>query len=190
MIKSDLRKKYKALRQELTHSEIEDLSLSIANQALKLPIWDHSYYHLFLSISNHHEVNTEHLLNILAGKDKHVLISKSDFQTQNMEHYLLTDSTRIKINSWGIPEPIDGIVVEDSKIDVVFVPLLAFDKSGQRVGYGKGFYDKFLANCRPQSIKIGLSFFYPEDFIEDCHEYDIRLNYCLTPEKIYDYQLI
>ena len=187
MIKSDLRNKYKALRQGLTHSEIEDLSLQITNQALKLPIWDYSYYHLFLSISKHHEVNTEYLLNILAGKDKHVLVSKSDFQTQSMENYLLTDSTKIKINSWGIPEPVDGIIIEDSKIDVVFVPLLAFDKSGQRVGYGKGFYDKFLANCRSETIKIGLSFFENDNKIEDTHINDATLDYCITPKHIYSF---
>lgn len=77
--------------------------------------------------------------------------------------------------------------MDDKKIDVVFVPLLAFDKTGHRVGYGKGFYDDFLAKCRPQTIKIGLSFFDAEDHIEDIYQGDIPLDYCITPNKIYKF---
>jgi 5-formyltetrahydrofolate cyclo-ligase len=76
---------------------------------------------------------------------------------------------------------VDGLEVPVSKIDVVFVPLLAFDKNGNRVGYGKGFYDNFLAKCREDVIKIGLSFFEPEEIIDDVFKTDIRLDYCVTP---------
>jgi 5-formyltetrahydrofolate cyclo-ligase len=102
-----------------------------------------------------------------------------------MTHYLLTDSTTIKKNTWNIPEPINGIPIVTKQIDVVFVPLLAFDDSGHRVGYGKGFYDKFLANCKPEVIKIGLSFFKSIEKIVDVFENDIKLDYCVTPDKIY-----
>ncbi|MDP2160837.1 MAG: 5-formyltetrahydrofolate cyclo-ligase, partial [Flavobacterium sp.] len=88
-------------------------------------------------------------------------------------------------NDYGIPEPVDGLEVPVAKIDVVFVPLLAYDKNGHRVGYGKGFYDRFLSECKPTTIKIGLSFFEPEDLIEDVFESDIQLNYCITPQTIY-----
>ncbi|MFZ0597958.1 MAG: 5-formyltetrahydrofolate cyclo-ligase, partial [Flavobacterium sp.] len=70
-------------------------------------------------------------------------------------------------------------------IEVVFVPLLAFDNVGNRVGYGKGFYDKFLAQCKPRTIKIGLSFFEAENQIDDVFESDVKLDYCVTPEKIF-----
>jgi 5-formyltetrahydrofolate cyclo-ligase len=70
---------------------------------------------------------------------------------------------------------------------VVFVPLLAFDKQGNRVGYGKGFYDRFLANCKPETIKIGLSFFEVENEIADVFNNDIELDYCVTPNKIYTF---
>jgi 5-formyltetrahydrofolate cyclo-ligase len=75
--------------------------------------------------------------------------------------------------------------VPATKIDVVFVPLLAFDKKGHRVGYGKGFYDKFLSECKPETIKIGLSFFEPEELISDVFEDDVTLNYCVTPNGVY-----
>lgn len=188
MTKPELRKKYKLLRNDLSFEEIDEKSLIIANQLLALNIWDKSFYHIFLTITEHKEINTDYILNILAGKDKNTILSKSDFKTITLENYLLTDSTIIKPNHWNIPEPVDGIPIENSKIDVVFVPLLCFDKKGHRVGYGKGFYDNFLRDCNPETIKIGLSLFETEERIEDIFEGDIALNYCVTPEKIYQFQ--
>jgi len=187
MTKKELRKIYKARRKELSEHQIEDLSLDISNQLLKLPIWSYSFYHIFLAIEEQKEVNTDYILNILSGKDKNILISKSDFKTGDLTHFLLTDSTVIKKNKYNIPEPIDGIEISNNKIDVVFIPLLAFDKSGNRVGYGKGFYDKFLAQCKPETLKIGLSFFEAEDLISDIFEGDMGLDYCVTASTIYKF---
>jgi len=72
-------------------------------------------------------------------------------------------------------------------MEVVFIPLLAYDKNGNRVGYGKGFYDKFLAECNPNTIKIGLSFFEPEELISDINTSDVQLNYCVTPNKTFKF---
>lgn len=187
MNKKALRKTYKTFRKDLSETQIEDLSLAISNQLLKLPIWGYSFYHIFLAIEELKEVNTNYILNILSGKDKNILISKSDFKTGNMTHFLLTDSTLIKKNDYNIPEPIDGIEISNDKIEVVFIPLLAFDKTGNRVGYGKGFYDRFLANCKPETVKVGLSFFDAEDEINDTHEGDVRLDYCVTTERVYKF---
>lgn len=187
MHKKELRIKYKALRAALSEKEVEEKSLAIANQLLRLNIWDKTYYHLFLSIAEQKEIDTEFILQILAGKDKEIVIAKSDFQTRKMSHFLLTDNTKIKKNEYNIPEPVNGLEVPVSMIEVVFVPLLAFDKKGHRVGYGKGFYDQFLAECRPETIKIGLSFFEAEDQIEDVFESDVQLDYCVTPSKIYTF---
>lgn len=185
--KKELRLQKKGLRKQLTETDIDELSLVIANKVLSLPIWEKTYFHVFLPIVEHKEVNTEFILHLLAGKDKEIVISKSDFETREMTHFLLTDNTKIKKNEYNIPEPIDGLEVPSSKIDVVFVPLLAFDTSGNRVGYGKGFYDKFLSECKPETIKIGLSFFEAETEITDVFEGDIKLDYCVTPEKIYKF---
>ena len=187
-MKNKLRQKYSALRDELSKNQIEEKSLEIANKLLDLPIWDHNFYHLFLSISEKKEIDTEPLLHILQGKDKNVVLSKSNFTTRELTNYLLTDTTVIKKNEWNIPEPVDGIEVPASKIDVVFVPLLAFDKAGHRVGYGKGFYDIFLSSCRKDVIKIGLSLFEPEDEIPGLLNSDIPMNYCITPNKSYFFE--
>ncbi|RXR33558.1 5-formyltetrahydrofolate cyclo-ligase [Flavobacterium piscinae] len=187
MHKKELRIKYKALRAALAEEEREEKSLAIANQLLRLNIWDKTYYHLFLSIQEHKEIDTEFILQILAGKDKEIVIAKSDFETRKMTHFLLTDNTKIKKNDYNIPEPVNGIEVPVAMIEVVFIPLLAFDKKGHRVGYGKGFYDQFLAECKPDTIKIGLSFFEAENQIEDVFEADVLLDYCITPTKIYTF---
>lgn len=184
MLKADLRTKYKALRKPLTFDEIMNDSLAIANNCLYLPIWEKTYFHLFLPIEAQKEVNTEFLLQILAGRDKEVVVSKSDFNTKGMTHYLLTDNTKLQVNDYGIPEPVDGLEVPSQKIEVVFVPLLAYDKKGNRVGYGKGFYDQFLCQCKPDVIKIGLSYFDPEETISDVYESDVKLNFCVTPEGV------
>lgn len=185
--KKELRLKYKNLRQNLSEDEVEEMSLAVANKLLTIPIWEKNYFHIFLPISEHKEVNTEFILHLLSGKDKDIIISKSDFATRNMRHFLLTDSTKIKKNEYNIPEPVDGIEIPSTKIDVVFVPLLTFDKKGHRVGYGKGFYDKFLSECKPDAIKIGLSFFEAEELIEGIFEGDIALNYCVTPDRVYSF---
>lgn len=185
--KKELRLKYKSLRQKLTETDKEEMSLAIANKLLSLPVWGKNYFHVFLPIVEHHEIDTELILHLLSGKDKNILVSKADFKTRNMTHYLLTDNTKIKKNGFNIPEPVDGIEVPSHKIEVVFVPLLAYDKKGHRVGYGKGFYDKFLSECQPDVIKIGLSFFEPEEQIIDVFESDIQLDYCVTPEQVYTF---
>lgn len=189
-MKSKLREKYKLLRDSLSAEEIEVKSLDIANTLLTMDIWDHDFYHIFLSIAEKKEIDTEPILHILQGKDKNVAISKSDFSTLKMHNYLLTDNTLIQKNKWGIPEPVDGLEVPSSRIDVVFVPLLAFDRSGHRVGYGKGFYDIFLASCKPGVLKIGLSLFEPEDKIPGVLSSDIRMDHCVTPHKIYDFKIL
>lgn len=185
MKKSVLRKIYKEKRASLPEALRDLYSLQIANQALTIPIWNKNQYHIFLSIEKLNEVDTQYLLNILFGKNKNVVLPKTIFEENRLTHYLLTDQTIISINPWGIPEPQSGIEIQPQQIDVVFVPLLAYDKKGNRVGYGKGFYDRFLTECRLDTIKIGLSFFPPEENIIDLSPNDFPLDYCITPEKVY-----
>jgi 5-formyltetrahydrofolate cyclo-ligase len=95
------------------------------------------------------------------------------------------EHTRWRENNWGIQEPANGSEVDPQLIDFVFVPLLAFDSLGYRVGYGKGYYDRFLSLCRPNCLKVGLSWFGPVERISDTDAFDIPLNYCVTPHALY-----
>lgn len=188
MIKNKLRKYYKAQRNALSSDMVEDLSIAIANQLLKLDIWEQTYYHLFLSILSQKEIDTEQILHILFARSKEVVVSKSNFEEHTLSHFLLTDNTTLEVNKYGIPEPTNGLPVPEQMIDVVFVPLLAFDEKGNRVGYGKGFYDDFLAKCKKEVVKIGLSFFEATKEISDVYDNDVSLDYCVTPTKIYEFK--
>ncbi|MGB5667041.1 MAG: 5-formyltetrahydrofolate cyclo-ligase [Maribacter sp.] len=185
MLKSDLRLNYNKLRNKLSADQIADSSITIANKLLLLPIWDFDNFHLFLPISEKNEIDTTLILSILQGKDKNVFLPK--MQGDSLIHFLLTDNTVLIKNKLNVPEPVNGIAVDPSQIDVVFIPLLAFDVFGNRVGYGKGFYDRFLKECRTDVIKIGLSLFEAEKEITDVVETDIPLDYCVTPKKTYTF---
>lgn len=91
-------------------------------------------------------------------------------------------------SAWGIPEPVGGTVVKPTDFDIVLIPLLAFDKYGHRVGYGKGFYDRYLVNCRPDCLKIGISLFDPVDLIAEVESHDISLDIAICPSKLYDFR--
>lgn len=186
MDKFQIRKQYKILREGLSKTQIEDRSISIANRCLELPIWNKQIMHIFLSIENQKEVDTSFLRTLLHGKDKEIVIPKI-IDSERLQHFLLTDHTLFKKNSLGIPEPVSGIEIKPSLIDVVFIPLLSFDYKGNRVGYGKGYYDRFLLNCKEECLKIGLSFFEEEQCDFDVEDTDISLDFCVTPKQVYQY---
>ena len=186
MLKKDLRLKYFRLRNSITPTLLSQQSIAIANSVLQLPIWENQYFHIFLPIEKKIEIDTEGIISILHGFDKNVIVPKVISKTE-LEHYLLTDNTKFTTNSLNIPEPVDGITVPPNKLDVVFIPLLAFDIFGNRIGYGKGYYDRFLNQCKADVVKIGLSLFEPEDVIEDILPTDIPLDYCVTPTKTYTF---
>ena len=166
----------------LSDQEHEDMSFAIANNCLKLPIWHLDYYHIYLPIKAKAEIDTTLILTLLQGKDKQVILPR--IKGSELEHILLTDITKLKTNTLGITEPEKGIKISPEQIDVIFLPLLAWDKSGNRLGYGKGFYDNFLSLCKTNTIKVGLSFFDPVDKIVDIRSEDVRMDFCVNPEGI------
>jgi 5-formyltetrahydrofolate cyclo-ligase len=134
------------------------------------------------------EVRTEYILQVLQGRDKNVAISKSNFHTLELKHYLLTDQTAIIVNEYGIPEPVgEDLQIDVKEIDVVFIPLLVVDSKGNRVGYGKGFYDRFLSSCRSNTKKIGISFFPPLDFEIASNEFDVPIDQLVTPNSVVNF---
>jgi len=145
--------------------------------------------HIFLPILRQNEVNTWPIIHRLWQDFPQICltVSVTDLTTNRLLHYQITPETPLRENRWGIPEPVatERQIVSSHVIDAVLVPLLVFDERGHRVGYGGGFYDRFLAECRPDCLKIGLSLFEPVEQIDDVEPTDIRLNSYLTPEQIY-----
>ena len=110
-----------------------------------------------------------------------------NIEQSTMQAHLVIENTVLINNEYNILEPVNGEVVDPTLLDIVFVPLLAFDTEGYRVGYGKGYYDRFLARCRQDVIAIGFSYFEPIDKIDDANQFDIPLNYCITPQQLYEF---
>jgi 5-formyltetrahydrofolate cyclo-ligase len=189
MTKADIRKAYLAKRSTLSDREVvvfQDLLL-IRFQSLALPTLD--TVHGYLPIEGKHEPDPDTILRWLAfvNPGLRVAVPRSDFATGTMTHWLLEDDTRIVVNAKGIPEPEGAEPIGADEIDLVLLPLLAFDERGYRVGYGKGFYDRFLAECRPDTLRVGLSFFGPVENIADTDTFDMPMDYCVTPDRIYEF---
>ena len=183
--KNELRQDYRQLRKQLSGDEVNDLSLKITTQ---LGTWLEgqeglTHFHLFFPIAKFNEVNTFYIKQLLEQQDKTLLTSQVNREANRLETLLLPLEAAFFLDEWGIPVPQESVRVTTTKIQVVFVPLLAYDKSGHRLGFGKGFYDRFLASLEQPVLKLGLSFFAPEEVIP-VESHDIPLDFCITPEQI------
>lgn len=189
MKKQELRNIYKEKRNQLSHHIIDKFNDLILINFQKIPLRHLHCVHTYLSSLKLTEPDTATIMRYLAFKNPSlkILIPKIDIHTGDMVHYHFNEETEMIKNSYGIDEPKDGKLASENEIDLVLVPLLAFDKNGYRVGYGKGYYDKFLSRCKPDVIKIGLSFFEAVDKIKDINPFDIPLNFCVTPHQLYDF---
>jgi 5-formyltetrahydrofolate cyclo-ligase len=145
--------------------------------------------HTYLALESKKEFVTDAILHFLEFQHPSVqfAIPRVNAQTQELESVHHTEELRFQQNKWGIMEPTDGDLIHAHEIDLVLVPLLAFDETGNRVGYGKGYYDKFLSQCRNDVLKVGFSYFEPIDKITDSASFDIPLSYCVTPHRIYEF---
>ena len=171
----------------LTPQQIEQKSCFIAQKVMTCLQESDEYIHIFLPIVAKNEVNTYPLIEQLVLRGKKIVVSQSQWKKRSMVHYIY-DSQKIKINQVGIPEPFNSVKVPIQKLDIVIVPLLISDKRGYRIGYGKGFYDRFLAKCPTQIQIIGINFFPPVDFITDIQSHDIPIRYLVTPSKVFNFK--
>lgn len=180
MKKKELRKLYKEKRRSISSEIREEMSRSIAERLLSK--FDITGYNIsiFIPIARLMEINTWH---IIENVDANFILPVVK-EEGSLKHIIYEGQEQLEISSWGIPEPTHGIEIEPENIEMVLVPLLVCDESGNRVGYGKGFYDQFLASCNPDCIFIGLSYFPPIEGIQDVHSNDIPLHFCITPDEV------
>jgi 5-formyltetrahydrofolate cyclo-ligase len=189
MTKIELRKLFKAKRSELDPREklrMDDLML------LQFQQFDYGDVNSLLTywpMPHTAEPNTH----LFSGYLRHMLpglqiaYPKTDRTQHTMEALLIDEDTVYQTNEWGITEPKQGMTIDPKEIDLVFVPMLICDRKGHRVGYGKGFYDRFLNLCRPDAVKMGFSYFEPIEQIVDSADFDVPLTYCITPQDIYEF---
>jgi 5-formyltetrahydrofolate cyclo-ligase len=188
MTKQELRKAYLKKRLLLSDNEYERQNILLSETFFKsVDISGVRILHAFLPIIKNHEPKTWLIISHVQTNYPAIKITIPRINADGeMTSYIL-DENRLETNSLGIPEPKGGILIPSYSIDMILVPLLAFDKQGHRVGYGKGYYDRFLKVCRNDSANIGLSFFSPEEKITDTYLDDFQLGRVVTPEKVYTF---
>ncbi|MEL6559544.1 MAG: 5-formyltetrahydrofolate cyclo-ligase [Bacteroidota bacterium] len=181
MDKQTLRKNSLAQRKALSANEYTERNRGILRHFKEFVKGsDAIIYHCFLPITKNAEVNTWPLIDFLISSNKKIVISRSDLNSNTLTNYYFEDKNQLVVNKWGIPEPVQGVSASSEAIDVVLIPLLVFDESGHRVGYGKGYYDRFLESCRPETIKMGLSLLAPVKEIPEIEPHDVAMDYCIT----------
>jgi 5-formyltetrahydrofolate cyclo-ligase len=187
MTKSELRKKSTELRRSLSAAQLQGLSLRLLENFKKLDLSSINTIHIFLPIEEKKEPDTFLIIEWLRETKPgiKILVPKADFDSLSMTHHMLTDHKDLQKNIFNILEPQQS-AAHTGEIDLVLVPLLAFDLRGYRVGYGKGFYDRFLRGI--DTIKLGVSLFEAVDEITDADAHDIPLDGCITPYRRYDFK--
>lgn len=186
MTKQELREHYMQKRKALSPKKLEEISAAICHMTFSKYQLEGKKISLFLPIERKKEINTYRIWEKAMSFDAQVAIPKANMKTNELKQVLFESVDQLELSPMGIPEPKKGRVIAAEHFDYVFVPLLAIDKKGNRVGYGKGFYDRFLKKCSPRCTFIGMSHFDDiEDEIEGMDFTDIKLNACITPNKIY-----
>jgi 5-formyltetrahydrofolate cyclo-ligase len=189
MTKSELRKIYLAKQRSLSPAERELKSRDIAALFFQsVDLTNANFLHCFIPIQKFNEVDTAFIFERLWSDFRGIttVVPRVVINTGEMENLIFAPDTELVPNTWQIHEPTHNEYVSTEEIDIVLVPGLAFDLAGHRVGYGKGFYDRFLARCRPDCLKIGLSFFQLVSEISDAWDGDVQLDLCITPERVFN----
>ncbi len=188
MTKSELRKIYKQKRAELSPAakdRLEDLML-IQFQSLHLQIPNMVMTYSPIEVQNEYDPVLIEEYCFFKNPAATLVYPVVDKEHGTLKAVAVKEDTFFELNEFEIEEPMNGKETSPEAVGLVIVPLLAFDAEGNRVGYGKGYYDKFLNMCRPETIKVGFSFF-DADAIDDLNEFDRKLDFCITPERIFQF---
>ena len=185
MNKKELRKLFLDKRKGLTEEEYTRLNLALYSHFFaSVDLSFIRVLHAFLPIAGNHEPDTWAILDRVRREFPQVRVSLPRVAGDHLESIYYEGPQQLQTSAWGIQEPRQGVPTPPEKIDLVLVPLLAFDRRGHRVGYGKGYYDRLLSQVRSGCLKVGISLFPPVEAIDDIVETDIPLSQCVTPEGL------
>lgn len=189
LCKSTLRQLFLSRRKALPRSRRFNLDLKMASMLRQYPlsaIRSVMSYRTFRKMSEPEMLIFETVLRLRfpAIKICYPVIREGD---DNRMDSFFPGSAGFTHGKFGIMEPKKGHLIDPVLIDLVLVPLLVCDMKGYRIGFGKGYYDRFLGNLSQDVVKIGISYFPPVQNIPDMTEFDIPLNLCITPKCIYEF---
>lgn len=185
--KRALRQTIRQLRDSLSESERAQKTREIEKKLLELPKFKQAHVILFYA-SFGSEVPTQKLMEDSLRLGKRVILPITDTETKRLLLREVRDISTLKKNKYGIPEPAkeDSSDIEQDLIDLIIVPGIAFDVCGHRIGYGGGYYDRFLKTISPLVPRISLAFevqIVPEIPKED---YDLPVDEIITEKRIID----
>lgn len=186
MTKAALRKAAGLQRKGVSEEQVKAYSQRLLDHFSLLDFSAVDTIHIFLPITEKKEPDTFLFIDWLCHHhpDMKIIVPKADFDTAMMKNYVYRGKEGLVKNLFNILEPEKGSL-HTGEVDMVLIPMLAFDLRGYRVGYGKGFYDRFLQNI--ETKKVGLCFFDPVALIDDVNEYDVVMDLCITPDKVYSF---
>ncbi|WP_317126492.1 5-formyltetrahydrofolate cyclo-ligase [Chryseobacterium sp. G0162] len=138
--------------------------------------------HIFVPIEKFNEIDTQIFIDYFLAQNIRVYVPKIvDDQLIAIEIF---KDTVFETNHWGISEPISNEDSGEKDFHYVITPLLYCDRKGNRIGYGKGFYDRLFQNISAETKKIGVNYFDPDECIDDVWENDIPLDYLVTATEV------
>lgn len=183
--KDAIRQEFMARRMALSDAEWQRRSQAVAQHVITAFDWQGpEVAHLFIPLLDRRELDTWHLIRSLWTKNITVVVPVSDFQTKTMRSARLQPNTPLTKKKYGLLEPTAPEWIADEEITWVGVPLLAISKQGHRLGYGGGFYDRFLATLAPTVRSLGLSLETPVKELPGVENHDIPVQGCVNPEGL------
>jgi 5-formyltetrahydrofolate cyclo-ligase len=186
MKKEFIRKIYSDKRRKLHQLKFKKDSEIVINSLIELiKKLKPSCIHCFLTIEQKKEINTRPIIEYCWKNEIDVIVPVTDFINNTLKNAKFDPSTKTALTKNNIPEPVNPIWANDSDIELVITPLLAFDVKGNRVGFGRGFYDHFFSSLHDEVKRVGVSFFEACEIVEDIDNYDVPLTHCVTPQTTY-----
>lgn len=183
MLKSELRKEYMQKRKTLSSDEVFLLSEAIFKNFVNFfKPFPGQKVHIFLPIAKFNEINTQIFVEYFLNSGIRVFVPK--VVDQKLISIEICRDSLFETSSWGISEPVSNQDSGIKEFDLVITPVLYCDGLGNRVGYGKGFYDSFFQELYGKPKKIGVNYFNPDEIIDDIWENDIPLDYLVTPTEV------
>lgn len=183
MIKDILRAAAKERRRALTAADMDAAAAAAAARVLALPAY-RSAKTVMAYMSAFKELNIDAVLKD-ACANKRLVVPVSSTDTCTITPVLLRDIDAVVRGAYGIREPEERIPVPADEIDLALIPGIAFDKTGSRAGFGKGYYDRFLADFK--GIKIGLCYEFQVYDSIPAEPHDIKMDMIITEEQLYDF---
>ncbi|MGE8433644.1 5-formyltetrahydrofolate cyclo-ligase [Chryseobacterium joostei] len=183
MLKAELRKKYIQKRKALSSDEAFLLSEKIFENFIHyFNPKEGEKVHVFIPILSRKEIDTQIFIQYFLSHNIRVFVPK--IVGDKLINIEIFEDTLFETNSWGISEPVSNEDSQENDYHYVITPLLYCDEKGNRVGYGKGFYDGLFQGMSSVTKKIGVNYFDPDECIDDVWENDIPLDYLVTPTEV------